>query len=222
MTTIDQNTPLSPDELRGLESLCAALYGATETEPVVKDVAWRTFALIRAHREQGVEVDRLNQAVEVLGTALQIDSMAVIDELKRHAGDACLPIADVERFLKRERDEHAKGSLAWRDLDDVLDAFRLHMEAGTPLTEPRPEEGPTEPSMGTPPLTEAEELRAVVDRLTSERDQAVASVKHMADAMKKVYPALRTAIALLSDVTPDPEESAVQSDPQDGGTGVPS
>jgi hypothetical protein len=51
--------PLSTEELRGLESLCAGLYGATETDPLVKDVAWRTFALIRAHREQANEVDRL-------------------------------------------------------------------------------------------------------------------------------------------------------------------
>lgn len=58
MTSLDQNTP--PDELRGLESMCAALHAATETDPVVKEVAWRTFALIRAHREQSALVDRLS------------------------------------------------------------------------------------------------------------------------------------------------------------------
>lgn len=52
-------TPPPPGELRGLDAMCAALHAATETDPVVKEVAWRTFALIRAHREQSVEVDRL-------------------------------------------------------------------------------------------------------------------------------------------------------------------
>lgn len=53
-------TPPPPGELRGLDALCAALHAASETEPLVKEVAWRTFALIRAHREQSAEVDRLN------------------------------------------------------------------------------------------------------------------------------------------------------------------
>lgn len=52
-------TPPPPGELRSLDAMCAALYAATETDPVVKEVAWRTFALIRAHREQTSEVDRL-------------------------------------------------------------------------------------------------------------------------------------------------------------------
>lgn len=52
-------TPPSPGELRGLDAMCAALHAAAETDPVVKEVAWRTFALIRAHREQSAEVDRL-------------------------------------------------------------------------------------------------------------------------------------------------------------------
>lgn len=52
-------TPPPPGDLRGLDAMCAALHAATETDPVVKEVAWRTFALIRAHREQSAEVDRL-------------------------------------------------------------------------------------------------------------------------------------------------------------------
>jgi hypothetical protein len=52
-------TPPPPSELRGLDAMCAALHAAAETDPVVKEVAWRTFALIRAHREQTAEVDRL-------------------------------------------------------------------------------------------------------------------------------------------------------------------
>jgi hypothetical protein len=58
VTALDQNTSTT-DQLRGLESMCAALHAATETDPLVKEVAWRTFALIRAHREQTAEVDRL-------------------------------------------------------------------------------------------------------------------------------------------------------------------
>jgi hypothetical protein len=180
--------------------MCAALHAATETDPVVKEVAWRTFALIRAHREQSDEVCRLNNAVKTLGAALQLDSMAVVDELKRHAGDACLPIQDVERFLKRERDEYVKGTLVWNALDGVLDCFRLHMVTGTPLTEPRPEEGATDPSVGRPPLTEAEELRIEVDRITSERDKAVETVKHTAAAMVAVGTVLENAVRTAAEL----------------------
>ena len=219
MTDLDQSTPLSADQLRGLESMCAALHGASETDPVVKEVAWRTFALISAHRVQRSDVDRLNKAVQTLGTALQLDSMAVIDELKRHADDACLPIADVERFLKRERDEYEPRGECWNTVDDVLDCFRLHMVTGTPLTEPRPEEGPSDPSVGRPGLTEAEELRIEVDRLTSERDKAVAAAEHMAGAMAKVGPALtkaralaEAAAAVLGDVAPEGVEGGETGD----------
>ncbi|MEV0382325.1 hypothetical protein [Nonomuraea sp. NPDC050643] len=67
-------TPPPPGELRGLDTMCAALHAATETDPVVKEVAWRTFALIRAHREQGAEVDRLNTLLaEVREDALHLD-----------------------------------------------------------------------------------------------------------------------------------------------------
>lgn len=81
-----------------------------------------------------------------------------------------LPIEDVERFLKRERDQHGKESYWWRAVDEVLDAFRLHMVTGTPLTDPRPTDGPEAPGVGKKPLTEAEELRAEVGRLTAEQD----------------------------------------------------
>lgn len=57
-------TPPPPGELLGLETLCAALHAASETDPLVKDVAWRTFALIRAHREQSAEVERLKARIK--------------------------------------------------------------------------------------------------------------------------------------------------------------
>lgn len=72
---------------------------------------------------------------------------------------------DVERFLKRERDEYEPRGECWNTVDDVLDCFRLHMVTGTPLTSPRPHEGPEPFGAGLEPLTEAEELRAEVERL---------------------------------------------------------
>ncbi|MFE9099789.1 hypothetical protein [Actinomadura geliboluensis] len=54
------STSPTRDEATGLETLCALLHTADETDPnVVKDVAWRTFNLIRAWREQGTEIERL-------------------------------------------------------------------------------------------------------------------------------------------------------------------
>ena len=84
--------------------------------------------------------------------------------------DRRLPLEDVERFLKRERDEYEPRGECWNTVDDVLDCFRLHMVTGTLLTDPRPEEGPGDPSVGPPPLTEAEELRAEVGRLKAENE----------------------------------------------------
>lgn len=92
-------TPPPPGELRGLETLCAALHAAAETDPVVKEVAWRTFALISAHREQSAEMDRR------------------------------LPIAEFERFLTHERDEHHPGSAWWQAVDMALNAFRARYAA---------------------------------------------------------------------------------------------
>lgn len=124
------------------------------------------------------EVDRLNAAVQLLGSELQRDSMKVIDQLKH---EPCLPIEHVERFLKRERDQHGKTSYWWRSLDEALDTLRLHVATGTPLTEPCPQEGPEAPFVGKEPRTEAEELREEVERLraetvrlTEERDLAIA------------------------------------------------
>lgn len=76
--------PQPPGELRGLESMCAALHAASETDPVVKEVAWRTFALIRAHREQGAEVERLkvraaeaaNLEAELLSSEIERNDLA--------------------------------------------------------------------------------------------------------------------------------------------------
>ena len=131
-------------------------------------------AALECAAELLAEVERLNAAVQLLGAQLQRSSMDIVDELKAAAmaaefeRDVRLPASDVERFLKRERDEHDKTSIAWRDLDEVLEGFRLHMVTGTPLTAPKPTEGPEAPGVGPEPLTEAEELRAEVDRLKAE------------------------------------------------------
>lgn len=86
-----------------------------------------------------------------------------------------LPIEHVERFLKRERDEYSKQTRTWRTLDRLLDAFRLHMVTGTPLTEPRPTDGPEAPGVGPEPLTEAEELRAELAELQGQNTQTEAN-----------------------------------------------
>jgi DNA repair exonuclease SbcCD ATPase subunit len=119
------------------------------------------------------EVDRLNGAVQLLGSELQRDSMKVIDELRQH--EPCVPIEHVERLLKRERDNYEARTGPWYDVDDVLDTFRLHVATGTPLTQPRPQEGAEAIGVGSEPLTEAEELRAEVEKLR-------AALKAMTDA----------------------------------------
>ncbi|WP_433364275.1 hypothetical protein [Streptosporangium sp. CA-115845] len=113
------------------------------------------------------EVDRLHE----VGRAQLAMCMAA--ELER---DARLTAGDVERFLKRERDEYEPRGECWNTVDDVLDAFRLHMVTGTPLTSPRPAEGPEAPFVGEEPKTEAEELREKVEQLRAERNNAVATV----------------------------------------------
>lgn len=95
MTALDQN---APDQLRGLESMCAALHAASETDPVVKEVAWRTFALIRAHREQSAEVDRLKAIMQnAATTAAELGAHAGMDVIVGYLGDAgMLPPATVQ------------------------------------------------------------------------------------------------------------------------------
>lgn len=102
------------------------------------------------------EVDRLRE----VGRAQSAMCMAA--ELER---DVRLPAKAVERFLKRERDTYEARGQHWNVVDDVLDAFRLHLVTGTPLTSPRPTEGPEAAFVGEEPLTEAEELRAEVELL---------------------------------------------------------
>ncbi|MCC5574548.1 hypothetical protein IMZ11_02695 [Microtetraspora sp. AC03309] len=94
-----------------------------------------------------------------------VDVPALVAEVERR-----LTPEDVERFLKRERDEYEPRGECWNTVDDVLDCFRLHMVTGTPLTEPRPVEGPEPYGVGDQPMTEAEELRAEVERLRAELD----------------------------------------------------
>lgn len=61
------STSPTRDDATGLETLCALLHAAGTADPnVIKDVAWRTFGLIRAWREQGDERDRLAEQVRAL------------------------------------------------------------------------------------------------------------------------------------------------------------
>lgn len=116
--------------------------------------------------EMGPPVEELN-ALHLPPERMPVTDLLWSVEFLRAEVKRRLPIEDVERFLKRERDEHGKESYWWRSLDEALDAFRLHMVTGTPLTEPRPEGGPEALGVGPEPLTEAEELRAEVERLTA-------------------------------------------------------
>jgi chromosome segregation ATPase len=59
------STSPTRDDLTGLETLCALLHAAEESDPAVKDVAWRTFALIRAYRER--EAERNTARAELSG-----------------------------------------------------------------------------------------------------------------------------------------------------------
>ncbi|MFI7628445.1 hypothetical protein [Microbispora rosea] len=117
-------------------------------------------------RDAEAEVERLQRAVQLLGTHLQGGARDFVDALAEI--ERRLPIEHVERFLKRERDRHEKTDVSWAALDDALDAFRLHMVTGTPLTEPRPAEGVVAYGEGTEPLTEAEDLRAELERVRAE------------------------------------------------------
>jgi hypothetical protein len=106
------------------------------------------------------EVERLKSVAYTQARMIsELTSTCMAAELE---WDARLKAEEVERFLKRERDEHEPRGECWNTVDDVLDCFRLHMVTGTPLTDPRPEEGPTDATGGHPSLTEAEELRAVM------------------------------------------------------------
>jgi hypothetical protein len=117
-------------------------------------------------RTAEAEVKRLNGVVQLLGSQLQGGAQDFVDALAEI--ERRIPIEDVERFLKRERDEYEPRGECWSTVDDVLDVFRLHMVTGTPLTEPRPHEGPEALGNSREPLTEAEELRAEVERLSFE------------------------------------------------------
>jgi hypothetical protein len=59
------STSPARDEATGLETLCALLHAAPAADPnVVKDLAWRTFNMIRAFRELGAERDQLAATVQ--------------------------------------------------------------------------------------------------------------------------------------------------------------
>ncbi|MFC3986495.1 hypothetical protein [Streptosporangium jomthongense] len=117
--------------------------------------------------------------------------MTAIDLNALNEASHRLAPADVEAFLKRERDENEKHSEWWDAINEVLDAFRLHMVTGTPLTSPHPQEGPEALFVGEEPKTEAEELRA-------ERDEALAklaAVEQDAACWRSVEPFLTRAKA---------------------------
>lgn len=103
--------PVGKDELRGLESLCAALHGATATDPVVKDVAWRTFALIREHREQAAEVDRLRAGMTSVAARWK-------QQLRDH-GDYAVRIADDPDKVSTYRDTCTKTAVYDRVINEV-------------------------------------------------------------------------------------------------------
>lgn len=124
------------------------------------------------------EVDRLRKAVDLLGKQLQGGALDVKEALQFAVER--LDASDVDRFLKRERDEYEPRGECWNTVDDVLDAFRLHMVTGTPLTEPKPAEGPTAPWIGKWPMTEAEELRAANARLLAEVERQQHAPNEMA------------------------------------------
>lgn len=118
------NEQISDGELRGLETLCAALHAATESDPAVKDVAWRTFALIRAHREQVAEARQLKTELEpfqiLTHQACPKKEHAdwFVDSEHNHLCPWCRIAerdAEVER-LKAERDRNQRTLQKIRDL----------------------------------------------------------------------------------------------------------
>ncbi|WP_424533690.1 hypothetical protein ACOZ38_25475 [Sphaerisporangium viridialbum] len=121
-----------------------------------------------------LEVDRLNRAVQLLGSQLQGGAQSVVDALSEAARR--LPPEDVETFIKRKRDEWEPRGDNWNVADDILDDLRLYLVTGTRLTDPRPSEFGWVTNEGRPPLTEAEELHLEVRRLKEEIATLRASV----------------------------------------------
>uniref|UniRef100_UPI003F49385E hypothetical protein n=1 Tax=Streptosporangium sp. CA-235898 TaxID=3240073 RepID=UPI003F49385E len=162
MNALTPPTPITPMTAERVAELRDLQVDSTAGDAPYNPDMW---TLDAARRELVAEVDRLNGVVQLLGSELQRDSMKVIDQLKH---EPCVSIEDVERFLKRERDTYEARGQHWRVGDDILDAFRLHMVTGTPLTSPRPEGGPEALGVGPEPKTEAEELREEGEKLRAE------------------------------------------------------
>jgi hypothetical protein len=85
------STSPTRDDLTGLETRCALLHAASDTAPVVKDVAWRAFALIRAYRGLAEQTKRvhgeLNAALATTdGMLIQRDSIAAAGHRERAHG----------------------------------------------------------------------------------------------------------------------------------------
>ena len=68
------------------------------------------------------------------------DARELVDELERLRSGAHRPdrASDVAAWLKRRRDTFDRGTNGWYALDDLLDAYRLHADTGTPLLDDEP------------------------------------------------------------------------------------
>jgi hypothetical protein len=125
VTSLDQNTPLSADQLRGLESMCAALHGASETDPVVKEVAWRTFALISAHRVQCSEMARLTETAYNQARMLSeitdacVAAEAEAERLRVRRGELTSLLNDPDRLADHLM--HLRAILSEADRDAEID-----------------------------------------------------------------------------------------------------
>lgn len=115
--TID-HTPPSADELRGLESMCAVLHAATETDPVVKDVAWRAFALIRAHRSL---IETAHNQARMLGEITDACMAAEGDALRHRTQVAELSalLCDPDRLA--DHLQQLRSDLAEQERDAEID-----------------------------------------------------------------------------------------------------
>lgn len=124
--------PMTPERLAEIRDL--SVDSCSGDAPYNPDI----WTLEQARKDLLAEVDRLASTAHNQARMIsEITSACMAAEMER---DARLTANDVERFLKRERDEYEPQGECWNTVDDVLDCFRLHMATGTPLAEPRPEE----------------------------------------------------------------------------------
>lgn len=120
------------DDLTGLETRCALLHAAADTDPLAKEVTWRAFALIRSHREQigvigglhetiaAADEDRDEAIAEIRKLAGHIGAdRATMAEIKTALGLPALPLhpdlPDSARRLRADRDRLAASITALAD-----------------------------------------------------------------------------------------------------------